>query len=98
MKENYGGLKCKALTQEIIGVFYEVYNELGHGFIESVYEAAFELALTSKGLSVFRRLRYQSGFVAKRLGTLRLTCLWTNPSYWNSKPDAHLILLMKRIS
>lgn len=36
MKENYGGLKYKALTQEIIGVFYEVYNELGHGFIESV--------------------------------------------------------------
>ena len=31
MKQNYGGLKYKALTQEIIGVFYEVYNELGHG-------------------------------------------------------------------
>ena len=27
MKENYGDLKYKALTQEIIGVFYEVYNE-----------------------------------------------------------------------
>jgi len=40
MRENYGGLNYKALTQEIIGVFYEVYNELEHGFIESVHEAA----------------------------------------------------------
>jgi hypothetical protein len=28
------------LTERIIGVFYEVYNELGYGFIESVYESA----------------------------------------------------------
>lgn len=26
------------LTEAIIGTFYEVYNELGYGFIESVYE------------------------------------------------------------
>ena len=36
------------LTQKIIGVFYEVYNELGHGFLESVYEKAFEIALDSR--------------------------------------------------
>jgi GxxExxY protein len=40
------------LTETIIGVFFEVYNELGHGFLESVYERAFEVALTSKGLDV----------------------------------------------
>jgi PD-(D/E)XK nuclease superfamily len=27
------------LTEKIIGVFYDVYNELGHGFLESVYIA-----------------------------------------------------------
>ena len=56
MKENFGGLKHRALTQQIIGVFYEVYNELGHGFLESVYETAFGIALTSKGLSVFHQI------------------------------------------
>jgi GxxExxY protein len=40
MKENNSGLKHCNLTQKIIGVFYEVYNELGHGFLESVYESA----------------------------------------------------------
>jgi GxxExxY protein len=37
-------LKHRELTQNVIGVFFEVYNELGHGFLESVYERAFELA------------------------------------------------------
>ena len=30
--------KHRELTEKIIGVFYDVYNELGHGFLESVYE------------------------------------------------------------
>ncbi len=33
-------LKHKELTQKVIGVFFEVYNELGHGFLESVYQKA----------------------------------------------------------
>jgi GxxExxY protein len=56
IKENNSGLKHRNLTQEIIGVFYEVYNELGHGFLESVYESAFEIALTAKGLTVLRQI------------------------------------------
>jgi hypothetical protein len=34
------GLKQRELTEKIIGAFYLVYNELGHGFLESVYENA----------------------------------------------------------
>ncbi len=40
------------LTQRVIGVFYEVYNELGYGFLESVYREAMRLALTQAGLRV----------------------------------------------
>lgn len=32
------GLKHSALTDKIIGAFYDVYNELGYGFLESVYD------------------------------------------------------------
>jgi GxxExxY protein len=37
--------KHEELTGKIIGVFYDVYNELGHGFLESVYQKALVLAL-----------------------------------------------------
>lgn len=40
------------LTQRIIGAFYEVYNELGQGFLESVYESAMAKALRDIGLKV----------------------------------------------
>ena len=44
--------KHRELTRKIIGVFYEVYNELGHGFLESVYQKSLGLALKSAGLDV----------------------------------------------
>jgi len=40
----------KELTYKIIGVFYDVYNELGHGFLESVYQKSLGLALQAAGL------------------------------------------------
>ena len=42
-------LKYFELTQTIIGVYYEVYNELGPGFLESVYQKSLSLALESAG-------------------------------------------------
>ncbi len=36
--------KHSELTETIIGVFYDVYNELGFGFLESVYRRSLALA------------------------------------------------------
>jgi GxxExxY protein len=68
MKENVGGLKHRELTNKIIGVFYEVYNELGHGFLESVYETAFEMALASSGVPVLRQIEVPVWFRGKKIG------------------------------
>jgi GxxExxY protein len=45
-------MKHEQLTGKIIQVFYEVYNELGHGFLESVYENSMRLAMSQAGLLV----------------------------------------------
>jgi GxxExxY protein len=45
-------MKHEEITEKIIGVFYEVYNELGHGFLESVYEQSMAIALSEAGLQV----------------------------------------------
>ncbi|MDQ2920412.1 MAG: GxxExxY protein [Acidobacteriota bacterium] len=65
---NDGVLKHRELTEKIIGVFYEVYNELGHGFLESVYEKAFDIALTSKGLAVLRQIEVPVWFRGQKVG------------------------------
>src|SRR5205807_8659012 len=44
--------KHSEVTDLIIGVFYEVYNEMGFGFLESVYRNSLQWALLDKGLTV----------------------------------------------
>jgi GxxExxY protein len=46
------GLKHSDITQGIIECYYSVYNELGYGFLEKVYEKAMEIELKSKGFGV----------------------------------------------
>jgi GxxExxY protein len=63
-----GELKHRTLTEQIIGTFYDVYNELGHGFIESVYEKALEFALTQQGIRVQRQIDIAVWFRGKTIG------------------------------
>jgi GxxExxY protein len=44
-------LKLKGTTEIIIKAFYEVYNELGFGFLEKVYQKALLMELQHLGLS-----------------------------------------------
>ena len=52
-----------ALTERIIAVFYEVYNELGYGFVESIYGKAMGIALSQSGWRWLRRLPSPFRFV-----------------------------------
>ncbi|MFH0989231.1 MAG: GxxExxY protein [bacterium] len=45
-------MKHEEITKTIIGSAFEVINELGAGFLESVYEKAMRIALEQKGLFV----------------------------------------------
>jgi len=47
-----GTLKYGEITGMVIGCAFDVIEELGAGFLESVYEKALALALRQKGLSV----------------------------------------------
>lgn len=45
-------MKYEELTEQIIGAFYTVYNALGYGFLEKVYENALAIELRKMGLHV----------------------------------------------
>lgn len=68
MNTDSPGLKHKDITEKIIGVFYEVYNELGYGFLESVYQTSLEIALTSAGLSVRHKIEIPVWFRKQQVG------------------------------
>jgi GxxExxY protein len=43
--------KHSEITDKIIAAFYEVYNTLGYGFLERVYQGAMAIELGARGLS-----------------------------------------------
>ena len=43
-------MKYEGLTSDIIRIFYKVYNELGYGFLEKVYENALAVEFRREGL------------------------------------------------
>jgi GxxExxY protein len=68
MTQMNADFKYWVLTQKIIGVFYEVYNELGHGFLESVYQKSLALALESAGLNACSRIDIPVWFRGHQVG------------------------------
>ena len=47
-----GTYKHSQVTNEILAAFYEVYNALGYGFLEKVYERALSIEIGRRGLEV----------------------------------------------
>jgi GxxExxY protein len=63
-----GNLLHADLTDQVIKTFYEVYNELGHGFIESVYEKSLAIALREKNFEVCRQVAIPVWFHGIQVG------------------------------
>jgi len=68
---NTDRFKYKEITDIILRSFYEVYNELGDGFLESVYESALHIVLTGYGLCVERQKDISVFFRANIIGNFR---------------------------
>lgn len=56
------------LMEQIIGVYYDVYGELGHGFLEKICHQALVIALREAGLRVVERVPFKVSFRGRILG------------------------------
>jgi len=65
-------LKHRDLSRKIIKAFYEVYNELGPGFMESVYENALGIILHEQGLKVSKQHPIAVYFRNQLIGEFRI--------------------------
>ena len=68
-------MKHEGTTEKIIGVFFAVYNELGQGFLESVYEESMAIALREAGLHVVQQAPITVHFRGQLVGDFRADLL-----------------------
>jgi len=62
-------MKQEKLTEEVIGACFEVANELGSGFLESVYEKALLIALRKKNINVVTQAPVTVTFRGQQVGS-----------------------------
>jgi|SRR5690554_4408349 len=60
--------KYADLTEKIIKAFYQVYNTLGYGFLEKVYENAMYIQLRNMGYFVEKQKRVKVFYAEKQVG------------------------------
>jgi len=56
------------LTETILGCCFDVMNELGIGFLESVYKNALFIAIKEKGLTIEAEKRFEVIFRGRKVG------------------------------
>ena len=71
----HAGLVDEALTREVIGGFYKVYNTMGHGFLESVYARALYIELGTRRPSVRREVTVTAFYEQYPVGHFRVDLL-----------------------
>lgn len=71
-------MRHQEITETIIGVFYDVYNELGHGFLESVYEQSMLIALSQAELDVAAQQPITVHFRGQIVGEFRADLVVNN--------------------
>jgi GxxExxY protein len=60
------------LTRSVIGAFFEVYNNLGYGFLEHLYVMALERELLARGHTVAREVWARVVYKEEELGIQRV--------------------------
>ena len=61
----------RGLTREILRAFFDVYNELGSGFLESVYREAMSIALRARQIPFVREAPLSVWFRGQVVGSFR---------------------------
>ena len=57
-----------ALTKRVISVYFEVYNELGFGFLEVVYQRAMSVAFAERGIAFVPQAPLQVIYHSRSVG------------------------------
>jgi GxxExxY protein len=68
MNADFQDYKYKELTDQIIKIFYRVYNKLGYGFLEKIYENALMIDLKEEKIDAVSQAPIQVNYKGQILG------------------------------
>jgi GxxExxY protein len=68
MNADFQDFKYKELTDQIIKIFYRVYNKLGYGFLEKIYENALMIELKEERINAVAQAPIQVCYKGQILG------------------------------
>ena len=86
--ENY---KHSELTEKIIKAFYKVYNTLGYGFLEKVYENAIYIELEAIGFNIKKQEPIKVYYEGKEVGVYFADLIVNNTIIIELKATEYLI-------
>ena len=73
-------LEHRDITEQIIGASFEVFRELGYGFLERVYQQAMKVELELRGLKAEIEADIQVQYKNHVVGNYRACLLYRSPS------------------
>ena len=85
-----GKLIGEPLTHSVIGAFYEVYNTLSYGFLESIYAGALARELANRGHAVEREAQVPVLYKGAEVGLQRVDMLVNQLLVLELKSSANL--------
>lgn len=81
----------KELSDKVIKAFYKVYNELGYGFLEKVYQNALYLELTSMGIQAKRNYQIEVFYLRHKVGVYYADILVENKIILELKASENIV-------
>jgi GxxExxY protein len=91
-----GNLLEERLTRSVIGAFFEVYNNLGFGFLENLYVLALERELLTRGHQVAREVGVRVLYKGQGLGGQRIDLIVDEKLIVEVKSTHHLPAICAR--
>ena len=91
MNVDYQDFKYKELTEKIINIFYMVYNKLGYGFLEKVYENAIMIEFKKEGIPAVSQSPIKVFYEGEIIGDYYTDILVDNKVIVEIKASKHLV-------
>ena len=92
MNTDYQESKYKSLTEKIIQIFYKVYNSLGYGFLEKVYENAMMIEFENENIPAISQFPIKVFYNKKIIGEYFADILVDNKVIVEIKAAKHITL------